>query len=149
MRIITMIGLAAALCASAAVSAQRGEAGGTVGAPRVDQRMDAGRTAATARNPDAVRGGDLRGGSVRDEVLTGTRLQPIRPRVERPERGERDRSTARRRWNAANPKEPSHSTARRRWNAANPGETAHNPARRRWNAANPPAPTPSRSRGSR
>lgn len=150
MRIITMIGLATALCVPAAVSAQRGEAGGTVGAPRIDQRIDAGRTVPTTSDPGAVRGGEsLRGSVVRDDIRTGTRLQPFRPRVERAERDERDHSQARRRWNAANPGDPPHNPARRRWNAANPSESAHSPARRRWNAANPPAPTPSRPRGGR
>jgi hypothetical protein len=148
MKIITMIGLAAALCVPAAASAQRGDGAGAAGVQRMDQRIDTGRAIMT-RDSGAIRGESLRDAVARDDILTGTRLQPGRPRIQRPERDEPSHSPARRRWNAANPGEPGHSPARRRWNAANSGEATHGPARRRWNAANPPAPPVSRPRGGR
>ncbi|MGQ0589301.1 MAG: hypothetical protein ACT4N8_07205 [Sphingosinicella sp.] len=111
MKILGMIAIAAALCVPALASAQRGgQAGGTA-----VQRADVGRTATIGR---AI---DVRGGTLRGDIVTGTRIRP------RPERPDRDR--------AHNP--------RRRWYNA-----THNPQRRRWyNANHPTRPDPSRRRG--
>lgn len=119
MKTISMIGIAAVLCAPALAVAQRGGGGGgAVAVQRVQvQRMDVqrvgridtGRTIDRARDID-VRRGDAFAGE------TGTR---IRHRDDDPNR----HNPARRRWNAAHPSDPDPShLARRRWNAAHPSE---------------------------
>lgn len=121
MKTIRMIAIAAAFCAPALASAQRGGGGAAISIPRVSvqrtevqrvQRVDPGRPFAPTRDVD-IRRGNVFGGD------TGTR---IRRRDDDPDR-RRPHDPARRRWNAAHPSDPDPSdTARRRWNAAHPSD---------------------------
>lgn len=83
MKIVTLIGVAAALAAPSLASAQRGDRGG--GAVAV-QRVDAGRAITPARDVIVLRGDVVRGAMTGTRIVRRPAIDPTRRRPHHPAR---------------------------------------------------------------